>query len=63
MGKRCTDGSGGAQPSPQIAVLQVGENRAFVSWQNISSPQEPTHGLDKDRGLIKELLEWLFSDK
>lgn len=41
----------------------LGSRKALLSSQDISSPQEPTHGLDEDRGLIKELCEWLFSDK
>lgn len=54
MGEKCTDGAGGGTALPTNWHL-VGRRRRFLSSQDISSPQEPTHRLDKDRGLIKEL--------
>lgn len=54
MGEQCTDGGEGGTALPTNWHL-VGRRRRFLSLQDISSPQEPTHRLDKDRGLIKEL--------
>lgn len=55
MGEQCTDGGGGGGGTALPTNWHLVGRRRFLSSKDISSPQEPTHRLDKDRGLIKEL--------